>query len=68
LVAGSKGGLITQQRWLPLAPSGSAEPRLGADERRHDQVAIYGFVLHLPSICSGRRLVVGRCHPSCWAR
>ena len=37
LGAGSKAGLVPLHVWLPLAHPGRAEPRLGADERRHDQ-------------------------------
>ncbi len=35
--AGSKAGLVPLHVWLPARASGSAQPRLGADERRDDQ-------------------------------
>ena len=37
LGAGSKAGLVPLHVWLPLAHPGRAEPRVSADERRHDQ-------------------------------
>ena len=60
--------LDSPARLAAARPSGGAEPRLGADERRHDQGGDLRLRAHRLRPARAARLVVGACRPSCWAR
>ena len=56
---GSKGGLVPLACLAAARPSGGAEPRLGADERRHDQGGDLWLRAHRLRSAGAARLVVG---------
>ena len=55
-------------RLVAARPSCGAEPRLGADERRHDQGRDLRLRAHRLRPAGPAGLVVGACRRSCWGR